>query len=331
MAFKTERHRQAAHRKAALLAALLLCIIPQQAFAYYYVESYDEDIAVLHQTFRLQLWHYSGGYWKGSDVNSKDLKISDRQIDAAGICGYLNSTQYVSWTAALPAPVREELRAGTAVTARAEGRSDLYKGTVCRISAAGSFTLYAQPVFHVATSASLNSFVPGIKVTIPLISTAYGRNLYSLYSLTSRGVTGIGMFRESEPDSIVSPYLHPSIIKDRFGVLRSGYTILAGSQQVRSGGWSVGLMTLMRGGAVGLEFDFPVDIVFSAERQVLLWAEESSGQVADVPEDGSESDAQTYQPFVPPSQQPPPEYWQEEDIPPAPIFDPWNMRLHRLY
>lgn len=331
MAFRTERPRRAASRTAALLAALLLCLFPQHSYAYYYVESYAEDIAVLHQTFKLQLWHYSGGYWMGSDINSKDLKISDRQIDAAGICGYLNCTQYVSWTAALPAPVREEIRAGSTVSARAEGRSDLYKGTLCSISGAGSFTLYARPVFHVATCAGLNSFVSGIKVTIPLVSSSYGRNLYSLYSLKARGVAGPGMFRESEPDRIIQPYLHPSQIKDRFGILRSGYMILAGSEQVRSGGWSVGLMTLMRGGAVGLEFDFPVDIIFSAERQVILWADEASGQVADVPEDPDPGGSQASQPFVPPAQQPPPEYWQEEDITPAPVFDPWMMRLHRLY
>ena len=317
----------------AALAAVLMCLLPGSAHGYQYVESYLEDIAVVHQTFRLQLWHYSGGYWKGTDLAGKDLQISDRLIDEAGLSGRLTSSQYVNWTGALPSPVRQEILSGSTVEARVEGQNELYNGTLCRISGS-TFTVYARPVFHVASNATLSSFVSGIKVTIPLVSTPYGRNLYSLYSLRSRGVIGTGLFRESDPYYIMSPYLHPSQIANRFGTLRPGYTVLAGDAQVSSEGWSVGLMTLMRGGAVGLEFDFPMDIVFSAERLRTLWAQESSGIIADVPEGSYPSepfpaaDPYEYPAYDPPAPQ---EFWQEDSDPPAPPFDPWLLRIHRLY
>ena len=275
-------------RAVAALASVLLCLFPRIASAYYYYEPYEEVIAVIDRTFSLELWHYSGGYWLGTDINGRDISISDRQIDAAALTGYLNATQYVCWSGQLPDAAIHELQSGGYVRVSVEGRSDLYSGAVGRTIGTSSFEIQVQPVFHVAPNATLNSFVSGIRVTIPLVSTAYGCNLYSLYGLSGFGTTGPGRFLQSDPGRQVWPYMHPSIISGSLGFLKHGYTIIAGGAQTASDGWSVGLLTLARGGAVGLHFDFPFRIVFTAMRARLMWAEDitAESEVADVPGSG---------------------------------------------
>ena len=323
-------------RQAAIVfAAVLLCLLPAPASAYYYYEPYEETVAVIDMSFSLELWHYSGGYWQGSDVNGREIRISDRQIDSAALCGYLNSTQYACWTGQLPYAAALELQNGTAVRVSVEGRQDLYSGAIGRVVGTGSFEIQVQPVFHVASNATLNSFVSGIRVTIPLVSSAYGCNLYSLYGLSGFGVISPGLFLQSDPGRQVEPYMHPSMISGSLGVLRPGYTILAGGSVTTSDGWSVGLLTLPRGGAVGLRFDFPVRIVFTAIRARLMWAEDliTESEVADIPGDGTASSGDD--PYIPPFNGwdyiygPSHPQYPYEDNPPA--FDPYSAKLHRLY
>lgn len=323
-------------RRAASLALLLLCLVPHAASAYYYYEPYEEVIAVIDRTFSLELWHYSGGFWLGTDLGGRQIRVSDRQIDAAALCGYLNSTQYVCWTGQLPEAAVYELSCGGSVRVSVEGRSDLYSGAIGRTLGPSHFEIQVQPVFHVASNATLNSFVSGIRATIPLVSSAYGCNLYSLYGFSGFGVISPGLFLQSDPSRQVVPYMHPSVISTSLGFLKGGYTILAGGEQTASDGWSVGLLTLPAGGAVGLRFDFPVRIVFTALRAALMWADDlnADSEVADVP--GTPSgpgnapippppDFSGDYPYFPSY----PSYPYEE--PPVPVFDPNTAKIHRLY
>ena len=259
--------------RAAVFLLVLFCLVPHSAFAYTYFETRWEDIAWTTRSYSLDLWHYSGGYWQGSDTSGRSIKIKDRQLDASGLKGSLQASQYVQWRAELPQVVNEELGLGNKIRVRTEAGRDLYKDTFCEISGKSEALIYAKPVFNIDPNYSLNSFVSGIKVSIPLVSSAYGYNLYSLYGHLKTNIVGTGRFSSSQPGKVFPPYIHPSMIESSSGRLRRGFSILAGGDRTASDGWSVGLFTLSRGGAVGLHFEFPVRIIFSVERKIAIEAE----------------------------------------------------------
>ncbi len=250
-----------------VLAALLLCLVlPCPAFAYEYYEDYTEIICRTHSTYSIDLWHYSGGYWMGSDSNGRSIKITDRQVDTGGLYGAIGPGSYAKWTAAIPGQAAAEMLAGTRVTASVEGRSDLYSDCFCELSGTSAVMIYAKPIFNIVQGLTLNSFVPGISVTIPLVHNTYGRNLYAMYGHFKTNLTAVGSFSQYAPWQVLGNAMHPSMIASPTGQLKDGYTVLIGGRQVASDGWSVGFFTLPRGGAVGLHFDFPVTLVFTATR-----------------------------------------------------------------
>ncbi len=260
----------------ALLALLIFAASFGNAFAYTYRETYEADIVWTTRSYSLDLWHYSGGYWQGSDSSGRSIKIRDRQLDASGLKGSLESTQYIQWRTDLPQIIKEELQLGSKVRIRTEASSKLYRDTFCEIAGASEAVIYARPIFNIDPNYSLNSFVSGIKVTIPLVSSSYGCNLYSLYGHLKTNVVGTGRFSSSQPGKISPPYIHPSMIENSSGKLKRGFSILAGGSETASDGWSVGLFTLSRGGAVGLRFEFPIKIIYSVERTRILTADDPS-------------------------------------------------------
>lgn len=273
---RARRNRcHAGRARSIILAALLLCLIlPCPAFAYEYYEDYTEIIGRTHSTYSIDLWHYSGGYWMGSDSNGRSIKITDRQVDAGGIYGAIGPGSYAKWTAAIPGQVAAEMRAGTRVTASVEGRADLYRDCFCELSGTSAVMIYAKPIFNIVQGLTLNSFVPGISVTIPLVHNTYGRNLYAMYGHFKTNLTAVGSFSQYAPWQVLGNAMHPSMIALSTGQLKDGYTVLIGGRQVASDGWSVGFFTLPRGGAVGLHFDFPVTLVFTAARTRKVWVDD---------------------------------------------------------
>lgn len=260
----------------ALLALLIFAASLGNASAYTYRETYEADIVWTTRSYSLDLWHYSGGYWQGSDSSGRSIKIRDRQLDASGLKGSLESTQYIQWRTDLPQIIKEELQLGNKVRIRTEASSKLYRDTFCEIAGASEAVIYARPIFNIDPNYSLNSFVSGIKVTIPLVSSSYGCNLYSLYGHMKTNIVGTGRFNSSQPGKISPPYIHPSMIENSSGKLKRGFSILAGGSETASDGWSVGLFTLSRGGAVGLRFEFPIKIIYSVERTRILTADDPS-------------------------------------------------------
>ena len=264
----------------------MLLLLPCPAHAYSFYETETVLLGSASGNYSLELWHHSGGYWQVGSTAGKLIKVRDITIERAGIVGYLNATQCAKWSLPLPEKVRAALKAGRKVSAEAETNTALYVAVSCTISGTSSVDVYAIPIFHVATSATLNSFVPGINVTIPLISSAYGRNIYAIYGIRSAGAPGLGWFSNAKPHKILEPYIHPSLITNRLGWLKSGATINIRGEAVSTTGHTVGLLTLAGGGAVGLHFDFPIKVNFYEEVQHPVAAEDPQ-DMDEMPEDGN--------------------------------------------
>ena len=270
-AFRPKRLLRRIYLILAVSAAALFLPCPAHAYSYYETETVLLGSASAF--YSLELWHHSGGYWKVPDGTGGLIKVRDSAIEMAGICGYLNSTQFAKWSVALPEKVKTALKEGRRVTANASD-PNLDKHITCTISGASCVDVYAKPVFHIATSATLNSYVPGISITIPLVSSNYGRNVYAIYGLLCYGEPGLGYFSNAQPGKVITPLIHPSQITNRLGWLKSGETINVHGEAVSTAGHTVGLLTLAKGGAVGLHFDFPITVYFYEEVQKLVTVSE---------------------------------------------------------
>lgn len=220
----------------------------------------------------LEMWHYSGGYWKvGNDYNTA-IKIYDSQIiDAAGITAYLESTQYATFRIELPASWRSQIRAG-----------DILNYTVSnnglplfQIFDMSSFTGYyeapyyyirVKPIFVVSQSSYMDNFVPGVITKIPMLHYQYGENLYSIYRGSSHKGAGRGWFSDYSENYYQQPGIHPIMIRDTSGAFKSGYTINNLISNFASAGYSVGNGTFRNGGAVGMKFYFKLNATFTITR-----------------------------------------------------------------
>ena len=107
-----------------------------------------------------------------------------------------------------------------------------------------------------------------MRAEIPLISIEYGRNLYALYGKGLKGSTAPGAFSASRPSTVFEPYIHPSMIKNALGTLTDDGYVYAGGRSMPSKGLSVGLLTLIKGGAVGVQIEIPITVYFYAETLV---------------------------------------------------------------
>ena len=274
---------------AVLIALAALLFLPCPAHSYSYYETQTVPLGSASGHYSLELWHHSGGYWKVRDGAGKLIKLRDRLIEQAGIVGYLNATHSARWSIPLPERIRAALREGRKVSAAVKENADLYVGSQCAISGSGTVEVYAIPRFHIATSATLNSFVPGINVTIPLVSSGYGRNIYAIYGILCAGEPGLGYFSNAQPSKVVEPFIHPSLITNRLGWLKPGSTINIRGRAVSSTGHTVGVLTLAGGGAVGLHFDFPITVDFFEEVERLVTVEEPVGNTTAPDLNGTEA------------------------------------------
>jgi len=333
--------------RAFVLAALLLLVLPRAASAYSYYEPCKEHIASTQGSFSVELWHHIGGYWTMGRNHPKYIEIRDRDIEIAGIRGWLSANQSAKWTLPLPDPVKKAIARGAKVTAEAEENKWLYTDPVCVINGESSVSVFAVPIFRLSTTATLNSYVRGIDVTIPLVSAGSGRNLYAIYGWGSFGARGLGKYSDMQPSTVFSPFIHPSQITNCLGRLDPDTKINIEGRTVSAAGYSVGFLTLEKGGAVGLQFEFPVKVNFYEEQKRLVTvpdppADEPSEIPGSTPSDNSGSEpSENNAPQPADSQQPgsssgtqqpnTPSIPGASEPPSVPLFDIRAHLLHRKY
>ncbi|MBR3718280.1 MAG: hypothetical protein IKN20_00255, partial [Firmicutes bacterium] len=224
-------------------------------------------------TWTLDLWHYSGGYWKVGNKGSEKIRIDDDEIQA--LDQFLQANQQATFSVSISSDLAELIRSGERgkdwdVTFSGYGGSDPAKIFVepspkeVTITASGKVEFSVTPVFHFTRRGeSLQDYVPGMTVTVPLVDRIYGYNIYSVFGNGQSAVQGLGYYNEDDPSDTGSNAIHPSFIAGKSGALQSGHAITLGTKIVDSAGYSIGSGTFAAAGACGLHFDFPVSLVFT--------------------------------------------------------------------
>ena len=216
------------------------------------------EIASHTPSYSFQLWHYSGGYW-GNETYG--IKLMDGDV-AKGINtnGVIDHEHPVTINAELPQKVQDYLKTGGSIDdvlikfELTNGLRDnqIFTGTPTYSINNNQISVSFQPMFAVKTEHLVDH--PGMKVHVPIIPEGYGQMVYAMYT---PGGKHLGQGTNVEPEDIT----------DCDGNLREGKMYaynMAGqpSQQLPGGKIKIGSGTFANGGAVGLEYLFPIKATY---------------------------------------------------------------------
>ena len=241
-----------------------------------------ETICSSPQAYYLPLWHYSGGYWVIGSGSSK-IKVTDREISKfGGIEEYLTENYTsVDFSVPIPAAVKTAMAEGAAINVKLQSRGQADWKTIFDkeslivsndIDSGGNYEFSLTPIFHLVRGRDYTDFVAGLTSSIPLIHNRYGFNMYSLFGNGKSAVQSDGYYNEGNARYIYSPFIHPSMITDTKGHLAPGYPITVNDSVVSSDGYRVGDGTFSSSGAVGIQFEFPINVVF--EKVTVSWVDD---------------------------------------------------------
>jgi len=226
-----------------------------------------ELIASSYETFYIDMWHYSGGYWRIGNADQEKITISDSTMRNYGsIDSYLGSTQSIYFSVSLPEAVRQAVNGGETVSWTAAGRGSggpllFDPATVSELEFTSTDLKFSfRPKFNLVKGIDFSDFVTGLSNTIPLIDSSFGNNIFSMFGNGRSAVQANGWFSMYDPTATRTPYVHPTMIKNNTGALKPGYSINVGGTVVDTQGFSIGSGTFSAAGACGLRFAFPVTI-----------------------------------------------------------------------
>lgn len=225
-----------------------------------------------------EMWHYSGGYWLLGFEETGQVKITDAQIGSAlGITEYLKQG-YVSMKAELPSDVKQALAEGAYIN------FDLYEFTEGASESLDFSTTYGelddnyiyvnvQPTLPLFGLKSFDDYVTNLSISLPLIDHNFGDNLYSIYKNGDYQGTAQGRFNANETrPTITSPWMHPYMIKNSSGILKTSYKFKLGTSSASyPSNHYVGWGTFKYGGAVGYKFVYSLGVIFTGYK--ITWVE----------------------------------------------------------
>ncbi|NCB42577.1 MAG: hypothetical protein EOM59_08150 [Clostridia bacterium] len=219
-------------------------------------------------SFSLDMWHYSGGYWKVGNAGSDKITIEDEAMRLRGVQGIL-ADQVAEFAVDLSAEILEKISEGKEILAKPVAFStpltNLFDTNSFELSMSGDKLYFsAKPWFNLIQKKDLSFSSYGLNLSkdVPLIDRAYGYNIYSLFGNGESGAQSAGRINRLSPDVMEAGYVHPGMITGLDGALESGHTIYIRGSAVGSAGYSVGNGTFAAGGAVGLSFSYPVKFQF---------------------------------------------------------------------
>lgn len=227
--------------------------------------------AALSDKTKLDLWHYSGGYWKVTNLGSEAITVPDKQMGAGD--KLVIPASDAKFALELPATVKEQIAAGKKVVPVIQSGSGAKLDELFQLP--GTFTMNrntltfsVRPKFNLIKTGQLSFEDPyklKIPITVPFIDPKYGYNMYSVFGNGYKAVQVNGWVNPSDPmnpGGRPSGWIHPSMIADTKGVIKSGYQLMINSKLMDSAGFTVGEGTFANAGALGLCFEYPVQFTF---------------------------------------------------------------------
>ena len=231
-------------------------------------------------SYSFQLWHYSGGYWGNKTYG---VKLMDTQVaEGIKLNWVIEYKHPVTINADLPAKVKEYLANGGSIDnilikfELTNGLRDhqIFTGTPTYSINNKQITVSFEPKFAVKDKHLVDH--PGMNVHVPIIPEGYGKMVYAVFT---PGGTHLGASDET--------YINPEDIIDCDGNLRAdktyGYSHYGPIKYLPGGKIKIGDGTFANGGAVGLEYLFPIKATYYIPDQ--WWVDVLTTEPVEVPED----------------------------------------------
>ena len=231
----------------------------------------DDDLLMsVKNTFAVELWHYSGGYWGNNFVRIYDSQVFDDPDELADAVNAVMEFQLP-----LPQEIISVLNDGynVDVVLSANGIPlneifSLNKGFTFKYEN-NHLVFKAYPKFNFSTEYKYNSFVNGLSKQIPFVVAPYGYNRYAMWTKSGKSVgAGNGYFN---PDNVydvgAEGVIHPSHIANNKGHLVSNLNIYVDRENgtfdwMSSNNIAIGYNTFSNAGAVAVHFDYPITLSF---------------------------------------------------------------------
>ncbi|TCK99485.1 hypothetical protein EDC19_0105 [Natranaerovirga hydrolytica] len=223
----------------------------------------------------IELWHYSGGYWKYGDIVIYDNNLDDYINDPVELGEALNQeiTFEIPIDQALYETIKEleEVTILCSTTLEDKSITDLFYGKPNIEISNQTIYFKGNPKFHFYSgdNVTFETFLDEgtLNQTIPIVDPDYGYNTYAIWR-RDRAVDwgrAEGYFNKEDvyaPAPENSGKIAPSQIKNAAGHLRDGFTIRARTTMRPSEESSVGYNTFSNAGAVGMHFKYPIELTF---------------------------------------------------------------------
>ena len=231
----------------------------------------DDDLLMsVKNTFAVELWHYSGGYWGNDFVRIYDSQVFDDPDELANAVNAVMEFQLP-----LPQEIISVLNDGynVDVVLSANGIPlneifSLNKGFTFKYEN-NHLVFKAYPKFNFSTEYKYNSFVSGLSKQIPFVVAPYGYNRYAMWTKNGKSVgAGNGYFNPDNVYDVGSEgVIHPSQIANNKGHLVSDLNIYVDRENgtfdwMSSNNIAIGYNTFADAGAVAVHFDYPVMLSF---------------------------------------------------------------------
>ena len=246
------------------LALLIIFSASASAFAVTYkTENVKRLLGERTLLDEYDMWHYSDGTWKVGNAFSS-FTWTDAEIGGAMNIGRrLQSKTTVTFQWKIPDEWRAQATDGlvlhTIITPVSRSWGEWYNTSSFKQTYVNGLLTYTfSPYYHISSLRTMDDYVSGLRISMPLVDVEWGNNLYSIFRGSSNLGRSAGRYWDSYPNGIGVGYMHPSFISNKTGALKSGYTISTEAGNVATAGLSVGTNTLVNGGALGLLFKFPL-------------------------------------------------------------------------
>lgn len=277
-----------------IVIILLVSIIINFA-SYHFANALSQNIEVLYDDIddkpstaylgetginesKIELWHFSGGYWKYNDLVITDIELKNDLSDEESLALKLNKevTFEISLDQNLVNKLKEyenlkvvcSSNLKTQKTSEIIPLSNLFSDRPTIELKNNKIYFKAKPKLHFYKKYRYQEIIGDkFKVIVPIVDPDFGYNSYSIFKRTESSNLGAtaSYFDKSDPYANApegSNLIAPGQIKNADGHLYDGFTYKTGEKIRQSNNTSIGYYTFRNGGAVGIIFKYPIKFTF---------------------------------------------------------------------